>query len=283
MAMSHTMVMGIVNVTPDSFSDGGLYLAPERAVEHALTLVGQGAEMLDIGGESTRPGATRVSEEEELRRVLPVVRALSARAELRSVPVSVDTVRASVARAAVAAGASIVNDVSGGLAEHQMFETVAELGVDYVCQHWRGFGADMIARAHYDDVVGDVHRELGARLDAAVRAGIRPERLIADPGLGFAKMGEQDWELLRHLEVFLAMGHRVLIGASRKRFLGTLLHGREVGGRDAATAAVSAWCAQHGVWAVRTHEVASQVDAVAVAERLVCPTDRQCGPVHDGN
>lgn len=267
--MSHTMVMGIVNVTPDSFSDGGLYLAPERAVEHALTLVGQGAEMLDIGGESTRPGATRVSEDEELRRVLPVVRALHGRAELRSVPISVDTVRASVARAAVEAGAGIVNDVSGGLADPRMFPVVAELGVDYVCQHWRGFGAEMVTRAHYTDVVVDVHRELAARLDAAVGAGIASERLIADPGLGFAKMGEQDWELLRHLEVFVAMGHRVLIGASRKRFLGTLLHGREVGGRDAATAAVSAWCAQHGVWAVRTHEVASQVDAVAVAERLV--------------
>ncbi|MFT8394808.1 MAG: dihydropteroate synthase [Propionibacterium sp.] len=261
--------MGIVNVTPDSFSDGGLYLDASRAVSHGVELASQGAELLDIGGESTRPGAQRVSEDEELRRVLPVIEGLHALPEMAAVPISVDTMRATVASAAVETGASIVNDVSGGLADPRMFPVVAGLGVDYVCQHWRGFGAQMASRAHYGNVVAEVRSELGARLDAAISAGIGAERIIADPGLGFAKMGEQDWELLRHLDAFASMGHRLLIGASRKRFLGALLHGREVGGRDAATAAISAWCAQHGVWAVRTHEVASQVDAVAVAERLV--------------
>ncbi|WP_218139238.1 dihydropteroate synthase [Propionibacterium cyclohexanicum] len=266
--MSHTRVMGIVNVTPDSFSDGGLYMTPDRAIAHALAMVRQGAEILDVGGESTRPGARRVAESEELHRVLPVIKGLRARRELDAVPVSIDTVRARVARAAVGAGATIVNDVSGGLVDAQMFGTVARLGVDYVCQHWRGFGADMTERARYGDVVGEVHEELAERVAAARRAGIPAERIIVDPGLGFAKLGEQDWQLLGHLDVFTSMGHRLLIGASRKRFLGHLLGGREARERDAATAAVSMWCALHGVWAVRTHEVSAQVDAVAVAEHL---------------
>lgn len=269
--MVNTLVMGIVNVTPDSFSDGGLWLESNRAVSHALEMIGQGARLIDIGGESTRPGATRVSEDEELSRVIPVVRELSQRPECEGIPISVDTMRASVARHSVEAGASIINDVSGGLADNQMFSTVADLGVDYICQHWRGFGQEMNDQARYHDVVTEVRDELTRRLDEAMKAGIAAERLIADPGLGFAKIGDQDWQILRHLDEFTGLGYRVLIGASRKRFLGAVLDGRAATGRDAATAAVSAWCAQHDVWAVRTHEVASQVDAIAVTETLIAP------------
>ena len=265
----HTRVMGIVNVTPDSFSDGGLYLHADAAIAHGVELVRQGAELHDIGGESTRPGATRVSEDEELSRVIPVVGGLAADPRTRDIPLSVDTMRASVARASVEAGAAIINDVSGGLADDAMFATVAGLDVDYICQHWRGFGQEMNQRARYHDVVTEVRDELAARLALAEQAGISHDHLIADPGLGFAKMGEQDWQLLRHLDVFVALGHRVLVGASRKRFLGVLLNGREARDRDAATAAVSAWCAQRGVWGVRTHEVLSQADAIAVTEHLM--------------
>lgn len=267
----HTQVMGIVNVTPDSFSDGGLYLDADAAIAHGISLVADGAELLDVGGESTRPGATRVSEHEEMSRVIPVVQGLSESPQTSHIPLSVDTMRASVARASVAVGATIINDVSGGLADESMFGTVAELDVDYVCQHWRGFGQEMNGRARYHDVVNEVHDELARRLELAHQAGIARGHLIADPGLGFAKMGEQDWQLLRHLDVFASLGHRVLVGASRKRFLGALLNGREARDRDAATAAVSAWCAQHDVWAVRTHEVLSQVDVIAVTEHLLRP------------
>lgn len=265
----HTRVMGIVNVTPDSFSDGGLHLDPENAIAHGAALVEHGAELLDIGGESTRPGARRVTESVELDRVIPVIKGLANCPQTRDIPISIDTMRANVARAAVAAGAQIVNDVSGGLADDAMFATVADLDVDYICQHWRGFGQEMNDHALYHNVVTEVRDELVNRLEQAKQAGITHNHLIADPGLGFAKLGDQDWELLRHLEVFVGLGYRVLIGASRKRFLGTLLNGRQARDRDAATAAVSSWCAQHGVWAVRTHEVISQVDAIAVTERLM--------------
>ncbi len=262
------MVMGVINVTPDSFSDGGRWLDTSAAVAHGLELITQGAEVLDVGGESTRPGAERVSEDEELARVLPVIEGLRVPAAATGVGLSVDTMRAAVARAAAHAGATIINDVSGGLADKRMLGTVAGLGVDYVCQHWRGFGREMAAAAEYDDVVAEVRDELGARCRAAVDAGIAPERVIADPGLGFAKTAEHNWQILAHLEAFTRLGHRVLIGASRKRFLGSLLKGRPVVERDAATAAVSAWCCAHGIWAVRTHEVCSQVDAIAVTEHL---------------
>lgn len=273
--MSHTSVMGIVNVTPDSFSDGGFYLAPQAGVAHGLELVSQGAELLDVGGESTRPGAVRVSEAEEMARALPVIEGLAGSPRIRGsgsghgVGLSIDTMRASVARAAVERGATIVNDVSGGLADPDMLATVAKLDVDYICQHWRGFGTQMNQRADYRDVVTEVRSELAARLRAATDAGIDPGHLIADPGLGFAKTGEHDWRLLRALDQFTSLGHRVLIGASRKRFLGSLLDARPARERDDATAAVSAWCAQHGIWAVRTHEVRSQVDVIAVTEHLL--------------
>lgn len=255
--------MGVVNVTPDSFSDGGRWFDTDKAVAHGIELIEQGADLLDIGGESTRPGATRPTQDEELRRVLPVVRGLASRAR-----VSVDTMRAEVARQSIEAGAQIVNDVSGGLSDPDMHHVVAQAGVDYVCQHWRGYGAVMNELSTYHDVVAEVAAELQLRIEACLAAGMAAESIIVDPGLGFAKTAEHDWTILANLERFTALGHRVLVGASRKRFLGHLLDGREPAGRDAATAAVSVICAQQGVWAVRTHEVSGQRDAVAVVERL---------------
>ncbi len=262
-----TLVMAVLNVTPDSFSDGGRFLDHDAALAHAREMVAEGADLVDVGGESTRPGANRISVEEELARVVPVVRGV---ADL-GVVVSVDTTRAEVAVAAVAAGAGVVNDVSGGLADPAMLDTVAGLDSDYVCMHWRGPlgpGEPGSTRAHYTDVVGEVVEELCARRDACRAAGIRAERIILDPGLGFSKTGEHNWAVLAHLDRFTSLGHRVVVGASRKRFLDTLLAGRAADERDAATAALSFHCARHGVWAVRTHSVRDQVDAIAVADRL---------------
>lgn len=260
-----TLVMAVLNVTPDSFSDGGMWLRPEDAVVHAREQVAQGADIIDIGGESTRPGATRPGADEEMARVIPVIRGVAA----LGVPMSIDTMRADVAAAAVAAGATIVNDVSGGLGDEAMLETVAGLDADYVCMHWRGPLGPGDTRARYHDVVAEVCEELLRRRDACLAAGIPGERIVLDPGLGFSKTGEHNWQVLAHLDRFTALGHRVLIGASRKRFLGTLLGGREPAGRDAATAALSFHCATKGVWAVRTHSVADQRDAIAVAARLM--------------
>ena len=259
-----TIVMGVLNVTPDSFSDGGLHADTEAAVTHGRLLASQGAEIIDVGGESTRPGATRVPEVEEMERVIPVIEALVA----HGITCSVDTMRASVARAAVAAGARIVNDVSGGLADPGMLDAVADLGVDYVAMHWRGHSDVMQQHTGYSDVVADVAAELATRRDAALAAGIAAERIILDPGIGFAKTSEQNWLLLRGLDALQAMGHRLLVGVSRKRFLGELLDGRPATDRDAATAAVTTWCAAHGIWAVRTHEVPAQRDAAQVGRRL---------------
>lgn len=261
--------MGVLNVTPDSFSDGGRWLDPGRAVAHGLELTAQGADLVDVGGESTRPGAGRVGADEELRRVLPVIRALSA----ASVVVSVDTTRASVARAAVAAGARVVNDVSGGLADPAMLATVADAGTPYVLMHWRGPSADMQQRASYDDVVTDVRRELSARLAAALEAGVAPELLVLDPGLGFAKHARHNWALLARLAEILDLGRPVLVGASRKAFLGSALAGadgadRSTEGRDDASAAVSAIAAAAGAWCVRVHSVPATADAVRVAAAI---------------
>lgn len=262
--LGRTRVMGVVNATPDSFSDG--YPEAEQAVRHGLLLLEEGADLLDVGGESTRPGAGRVGEGEELRRVVPVVRGLVAAGAV----VSVDTMRAAVAEAAVDAGAQLVNDVSGGLADPAMLPVVARLGVPYVAMHWRGHSADMQSRAHYDDVVREVRQELGARRDAALEAGVRADRLLLDPGLGFAKEADHSWALLRHLTVLMELGQPLLVGASRKGFLGELLAGsdgerRPVDGREAATAAVTVLAAQAGAWAVRVHEVRPSADAVRVA------------------
>lgn len=260
-----TQVMGILNVTPDSFSDGGRFLSGSRALAHAREMLAQGATIIDVGGESTRPGATRVPAEEEARRVIPIVAALSG----EGVTVSVDTTRAAVAGAAVGAGARIVNDVSGGLADPEMFSVVAGSDVDYVLMHWRGHAADMQALAAYEDVVEEVVSELVSQRDAAVSAGVDPSRIILDPGIGFSKTAAHNWQVLRNLDRFQELGHRVLVGASRKAFLGHLLGGREPHGRDGATAALSFWSALHGVWGVRTHDVEGQTDAIAVALKLL--------------
>ncbi|MFI7020255.1 dihydropteroate synthase [Streptomyces sp. NPDC050164] len=261
--------MGIVNVTPDSFSDGGRWFDPERAVTHGLALLDEGADILDVGGESTRPGAARPAVEEELRRVLPVVRELAA----AGATVSVDTMRAEVAARAIEAGAALVNDVSGGLADPEMLPLMARAGTPYVLMHWRGHSAGMQANAVYDDVVTDVVDELRARVDAALHAGVPADCLIVDPGLGFAKHAEHNWRLLGRLREVVALGRPVLVGAARKSFLGHLLADPETGRprpahlRDAATSAVSVLAAAQGAWCVRVHDVASTADAVRVAAR----------------
>ncbi len=261
------LVMGVVNVTPDSFSDGGAWFTPEAAVAHGRRLLAEGADLVDVGGESTRPGAQRPSTQEELRRVLPVIEALSA-----VVPISVDTMRAEVAAAALDAGATLVNDVSGGLADPDMAPLVAERGVPMVAMHWRGHSAGMQDRARYDDVVADVCRELAERVEALVAAGIRADDVLLDPGLGFAKLAAHNWELLRRLDEIAALGHRLVLGTSRKRFLGLVGRTPETErlplARDVATAATTLYAAQQGVWAVRVHDVAGTVDALDVADAL---------------
>ena len=261
------LVMGVLNVTPDSFSDGGRYLDPSDAVEHGLALARQGADLVDVGGESTRPGARRPSSAEELRRVLPVVTALSR----AGVGVSVDTMRAEVASAAVEAGAVLVNDVSGGLADPRMLSTVAGLGVPYVLMHWRAHSESMQKHIHYGDVVADVVAELRKQLEGAVAAGISPERICLDPGIGFSKTGDQNWKLLAGLEKLLAVGRPVLVATSRKRFLGELLGDgdelRPSSERDDATNATTVLAAAQGAWCVRVHDVRAAADSVRVAAR----------------
>ncbi|WP_447008302.1 dihydropteroate synthase [Saccharothrix isguenensis] len=253
--------MGVLNVTPDSFSDGGRYLDVDDAVAHGVAMFRRGADLVDVGGESTRPGASRVSAPVEAARVAPVIRALVA----EGVPVSVDTTRAEVASAALEAGASIVNDVSGGLADPGMASLVASAGVPYVLMHWRGHSRRMDQLAVYDDVVGEVRDELCRQVDAALAAGVASDDVILDPGLGFAKNATHNWQLLNRLDVLLELGFPVLVGASRKRFLGTLLEDRAPDGRENATAAVSALAAFTGAWGVRVHDVDRSLDAVAVA------------------
>jgi dihydropteroate synthase len=267
---TRSLVMGVVNVTPDSFSDGGLWLEPDAAVAHGLELQAQGADLVDVGGESTRPGAERPSVEEELRRVVPVVRALSR----TGVVVSIDTMRAVVAAAALEAGAALVNDVSGGRADPDLPGLVAQAGVPYVVMHWRAHSAQMTQHATYDDVVSDVGKELSARLESVVAQGVPVERIVLDPGLGFAKDAGHNWALLHGLDQLAALGRPLLVGASRKRFLGTLLAAPDgtpapPEARDAATHATSALAALAGVWCVRVHDVPGTLDAVRVADAWV--------------
>jgi dihydropteroate synthase len=266
------LVMGVINVTPDSFSDGGEWLRADAAVAHGLELAGQGADIIDVGGESTRPGAQRVPAEEELRRVLPVITGLAA----AGITVSVDTMRAQVARAAVDAGARLVNDVSGGLADPQMAGLVARSGLPYVVMHWRGHSRDMDDRAVYRDVVAEVRAELWQRVSALLAEGVEPGQLIMDPGLGFAKLPEHNWALLTRLVEISRPGaglsFPVLVGASRKRFIGKLLAGpdgqpRSFAGSDDATIALTALAAVAGAWCVRVHAVPGNADAVRVAAR----------------
>ncbi len=261
------LIMGIVNVTPDSFSDGGRHFDVDAAVTHGRALRAAGADLIDVGGESTRPGADRVAPADELARVIPVVAALAA----DGIVVSIDTMNAVTAKASVEAGARIVNDVSGGLADPDMLATVAASDADVVLQHWRGHSADMYADARYADVVAEVVTELDARRRAAMAAGISPDRIVLDPGIGFGKQGEQNWETLRGLDRVVGIGARVLVGTSRKRFLAEALSSdpAEVTERrrDAATAVTSVLAAQAGVWAVRVHDVAATRDALTVWSR----------------
>lgn len=262
------VVMGVVNVTGDSFSDGGRYLDPELAIAHGLALAAAGADIVDVGGESTRPGADRVEPATEAARVVPVIRALVA----AGVPTSVDTMRAEVAEAAIEAGVTVVNDVSGGRADPNMVRVVAAAGVPWILMHWRA-GADyrhLGPADHYDDVVAEVRAELATQVELAVAAGVAPERLILDPGLGFAKNAEHNWALLAALPELVADGMPILVGASRKRFLGALLADesgpRPPDGRETATATVSALAATHGAWGVRVHDVRASLDAIAVVD-----------------
>jgi dihydropteroate synthase len=262
------LVMGVVNVTPDSFSDGGRYATTASAVEHGRALRAAGADCVDVGGESTRPGAARVDADEELARVLPVVAALAA----DGIRVSVDTTRARVAARAVEAGAVLVNDVSGGRADPDMAAVVAATGAAWVLTHARGHSRDMYATAVYDDVVEDVRAELLARVDDAVAAGVDPARLVLDPGIGFAKLPEHNWTLLANLDRLVALGFPLLLGASRKRFLAQALPGgaedHPPQRRDAATLATTVLAAQAGAWGVRVHDVGPSADAVRVVAAL---------------
>lgn len=270
--LGRTVVMGVVNVTPDSFSESGLHFDIDVAIAHGLSLAADGADLVDVGGESTRPGAQRIECVEELRRVLPVVAALSA----EGVCVSIDTMRAEVAAAALDAGARLVNDVSGGLADPALPRVVAEAGVPYVVMHWRGHSADMYAKAVYGDVVREVCDELAARVDAVVAAGVGADAVIIDPGLGFAKQAEHNWQLLARLDELVALGPPVLVGASRKSFLGSLLATvdgpRDAMDREDATTAVTTLAAHGGAWGVRVHSARPSADAVRVVAAV-----RQCG------
>ena len=268
MSLAPVRVMGVLNVTDDSFSDGGRYRDADDAVAHGLALAAEGAGIVDVGGESTRPGAVRIDPRVETARVVPVVKGLAS----QGITVSIDTMHADVARAALENGAQMVNDVSGGRADASMADLLVEAGVPWVLMHWRSVSSDHPHEVpQYRDVVSEVRAELLASIDDAVAAGIDPAKLIIDPGLGFAKTAQHNWALLHALPKLLAIGVPVLVGASRKRFLGTLLAGpdgvvRPPDGRETATAVLSALAALHGAWGVRVHDVRASVDALKVVD-----------------
>ena len=276
------VVMGVLNVTPDSFSDGGCFADTATAVAHGLALHTAGADYVDVGGESTRPGADRVDTDEECGRVVPVVAELVA----AGVRVSVDTTRAEVAAAALGAGAELVNDVSGGLADAGMARLVADAGVPWVLMHWRGHSREMYAAARYGDVVTEVSAELTARVEDVVAAGVAPEQLVLDPGLGFAKRAEHNWALLAGLDRLVGLGLPVLVGASRKSFLGRLLAGADGAARpaelrDAATLATTVLAAEAGAWGVRVHDAGASADAVRTVAAVGAA--RGAGPAGHGS
>jgi len=252
------LVMGILNLTPDSFADGGRHNSFDAGVKRGLEMISEGVDIIDIGGESTRPGAERISAEEEQARVLPVVTELAK----SGVKISIDTMRAVTAEKAVQAGAAIINDVSGGLSDSAMFATVKKLGVPYILMHWRGESKDMNSRAIYTDVVTDVISEMNSQIDSALDAGLNKSQIIIDPGLGFAKDAEHNWEILRNLKAFTSIGYPVLIGASRKRFLG----GDNPDEREAATIELTRTLIPQGIWGVRVHSVKPHVDVIAGAQ-----------------
>lgn len=261
----HTKIMGVLNVTPDSFSDGGRYFDQTKAVAHGLELIRSGADIVDVGGESTRPGSARVDEAEELRRVVPVVRELAAAGAV----ISVDTMRARVAEESLAAGAHIINDVSAGQSDPTMLVVAAETAAPIVLMHWRGYLDQASATFHYDDVVAEVITELRSRIDEAVDVGVDPASIIVDPGLGFSKNADHNWQILGALDEFAALDHRLLVAASRKRFISSLLSPEdpklaEEAAKDQATAAISALSANAGAWAVRVHDPATSAIACKV-------------------
>ena len=263
--MQRTLVLGILNVTPDSFADGGKFLEPAAAIMQGRKLIAEGADIIDVGGESTRPGAERVSAEEELKRVIPVITELLKDGAV----VSVDTTRSEVAKAAIRAGATYVNDVSGGLADEKMAQLIAaNPKVQYIVMHWRGESKDMQSKAVYKDVVKEVKDELDDRVSELIKAGVQAEQIILDPGIGFAKEAEHNWEILQNIERFQLLGYPILIGASRKRFLGELINAKNADDREAASIALTAELARLNIWGVRTHSVKPHRDAIAVADRL---------------
>ena len=266
--LDRTLVMGVLNVTPDSFSDGGRFNDPKIAINHAMQMISEGADIIDIGGESTRPGSERISVQEELDRVIPVISALAD----SGTAISIDTMRMEVAKAAVQAGACMVNDVSGGKADPDMLSYLATLKTPYILMHWRGPSNIMNTLTDYDDVVADVTAEISQQVDVAIAAGIARERIAIDPGIGFAKTVAQNWPILKHLDVLEGLGLPILMGASRKKFLGELLAkdgvARDSDERESATTAISTLMAARGLWAVRVHDVKSSSDAIAVVERI---------------
>ena len=260
-----TLVMGVLNITPDSFADGGRHFDFESAVARAKEMIAEGVDIIDVGGESTRPGSDRISFEQERDRVIPIIVALK---EL-GVVASIDTTRAEVARLAIENGATIVNDISGGLADSKMGALIASNpGVQFVVMHWRGESKDMQARAIYKDVVSEVREELEKRVTSLIASGVNPEQIILDPGIGFAKSNEHNWELLRNIDRLQLLGYPLLVGVSRKRFLGELVGAGHPDDREAATLAITAEMARKGVWAVRTHSVRPHVDAIKVVKEL---------------
>jgi dihydropteroate synthase len=263
--MSNTLVMGILNITPDSFADGGKYLSKLDAINQGRRLITEGVDIIDVGGESTRPGAERISEEDELTRVIPVVIELIKDGAV----ISVDTMRAEVAKQAIAAGATYINDVSGGLADEKMAQVIASNpNVQYIVMHWRGHSKDMQKQAVYEDVVKEVKEELDERVTALLKSGVSTEQIILDPGIGFAKSSEHNWQILQNIERFQLLGYPLLVGVSRKKFLGELINSSEPDNREAATIALTTELARLGVWGVRTHAVKAHKDAISVVERL---------------
>jgi dihydropteroate synthase len=265
MSQERTLVMGILNVTPDSFADGGKHFNFDSAIARAKEMIAEGVDIIDVGGESTRPGAERVSEEEERVRVIPVITEL---AELGA-PISIDTMRASTAVAAIGAGATLVNDVSGGLADPDMAKVIAKNPmVQYVVMHWRGHSKQMQEAAVYKDVVSEVKNELDERVIDLLKSGVNAEQIIIDPGIGFAKEAAHNWELLRNIERLALLGYPILVGASRKRFLGELLGANSPDDREAASIAITTKMAELGIWGVRTHSVKPHRDAIEVVTEL---------------
>lgn len=268
MLNDRTLVMGILNVTPDSFADGGRHFDFESAINRAREMISEGVDIIDVGGESTRPGADRVSEEEELDRVIPVITELSEILN-NGIVISIDTTRANIAQAAIGAGATLVNDVSGGLADPKMATLIASnSAIQYVVMHWRGHAKDMQKAAQYKNVVSDVKEELENRVIALTRAGVLPEQIILDPGIGFSKSAEHNWELLRNIDRIALLGFPILVGASRKRFLGDLIGAHSADDRESATIALTTYLARSGIWGVRTHSVKPHRDAIAVVEEM---------------